>query len=585
MKLRARQRFGSIATQAAAASGESAAAAGTTTAAASPATTGAKTLAQLQQLANVAIANADASGTVPSIVDTGGSVTIIYIAPTSIAGEAAASKALTASQKTRAVALANDAYGIQQLHTNTALASNSSPYLATGIADKGAVGAAPSYITTLPQWPKSKGSQNAGTFPYPNPPPHWTTNLKWWTGQTLLNVGAPKYSNDPWEYLRSALVDSNQAMLKNWIVWFLAEVGKPATTVWANAQPWAQALASLDLSQSKYIMTSEGAVFLPFSYADLMAMQATTKSYEYPYSAATLANYLMDWVTQVLPDVAEFPIAVRLNPGTASPYGSNYLPAMYRVGSTFLAQLAPYLPILAIASAGALLWVLAPASGVASAAAAAADTTSAATAATDALSASAAAELTAGDVLPEVLVSSTAVAADAGATTALTAVAAAGASTVAAASASGTTAPTPDEDTTLPEVDVTATPITTPAPITGTLGLPAADLSAAEAANAQSQVNLGQQTNPPHPSTPSNSTIGSALSALAKLLGGGGLATGSAADGTDGLTGTGGDTLGDWLGNLTSSDWLLILAAGATGLYFVHRSRPHRKPVKRVKHA
>lgn len=575
MRIRTLQRFGSLATEAAAATPAAGAAAGTAPAApAVPA--GAKTLAQLQQLANYAIANADATGTTPSIVDTGGSVNIISIVATTIAQQAQAAKALTPAQKTRATTLANDAYGIQQLHTNTALASNSSPYLAAGVSDGGAVGAPPSYITTLPQYPKAKGSQNPGTFPYPNPPPHWTTNLKWWTGQTLLNVGAPKYANDPWEYLRSALVDSNQAMIKNWIVWFLAEVGKPAATVWANAQPWAQALASLNLSQVKYIATSEGPVFLPFSYADLTALQATTKSYEYPYTAATLANYLTDWVSQVLPDVSQFPLASRLNPTLGAtpttPYGANYLPAMYRIGSTFLSQLAPYLPVLSIAAAGALLFVLAPLSGVGAAASETVDAGS-----TSALTAGSEAALTAGgaDLLPEVTVTATAIASDAGATTALTAAAAAGASTVAAASSTGTTPQPSDTDTTLDEVVVTPN---APPP---DLGLPATDLTGAAAANAASQVNFPSQGNPPHPSTPSASQDASLASALAKLLGFGSTApTSTPGDASGGDTGAGQETLGDFLGDLTSSDWLVILALGATGLYFVHKSRPHRKSSK-----
>ena len=568
-----------------------------------------QTQAQFLTQAEAAVKQAAVAGgsATPQIIDQSGNVSITgpaVSASSSIAQQAAlASFKMTAAETEEADNLAADAWGIQQMHLSPASA-NATPFLAPGVTDKGAVGAPPSYISTLPQYPKAKGSQNPGTFPYQNPAPHWTTNNKWWTGQTVLNVGSPRYSNDPWEYLRSALVDSNWTMFKNWCVWFLQEAGKAPSTVFASAQPWAGALAAVNLSDHKYIMTSEGPVFLPFSYADLTGIQTATKSYEYGYDAATLANYLADWVSQVLPNVADFPIATRLNPDTStspsSPFGANYIPAMYRVGSTFLSQVAPYLTIFAIA-AGGLAGVLLAGSGIgaeaaidtaaatsdagADAAVAAAGLTDAAVADSLPVAGDIAADAAAATVLPEVVVTGAATAADVGATTALTAAAAAGASTVAAAAATGSSG----SDTTLDEVDVSSTPLTS-AP-SADLSLPATDLSAAAAANAASQVNIPSQNN--SPTTQQGESAASALAKLIKLLTGGSTApTSAAGDGSgsddNGDTGAAQETLGDFLSDLTSSDWLWILAAGATGLYFVHKSRPHRKPaakVRRVSHA
>jgi hypothetical protein len=524
----------------------------------------------------------------PNIVDVSGTVAVVQPAATSVAQQVAnaiAQQAPTAAQSAAAAATALDAASIQDMHDNPSLVSNQTSYLMPWVIDYGGVGAPPSYIA-LPQYPPVANSQNPGTFPYNNPPPHWTPNLKWWTGQTILNVGVPAYSNDPWEYLRSALVDSNMSMFQIWCDWFLAEAGKPANTPYASAQPWAAALQSIDLSQHKYIQTSEGPVFLPFSYADLTAIQQATQQFEYGYDEATLATYLQQWVTQVLPDVSQFPAAIRLNVATGnppqSPYPSNYLPAIFRQGSTFLASAMPYIPVLTIALGGALGYILAAGSGVASAASDAADITT--DVGTDALTAGADAGLTAagdvgGETLAEVVVTAAAPAIDltGGAVTALTAAAAAGA-TLPEVIVSGDAPPAPSAGSggvvtisaDLPEVIVSANPAPTSVSSDDDLD---AGLTASEIAQGITQPQVNYPSN--NSALPSPSS-GSLLSALAKLLGGGG--TGQNADGSDGgVTGSDGGSLGDWLANLTATEWLLILAAGGAGMYFIHESRPKRK--------
>lgn len=507
-----------------------------------------------------------------SVIIDEGAVSIPVASTSSLANQIAiATQAVspTATQTAATQVTTENEAAIATMHTNASLAGNSYPYLAPGVTDVGGVGAPPSYIA-LPQYVKLPTSQNVGSFPYPTPAPHWTGMCKWWTGQTLLNVGAPNYANDPVDYLRSALVDTGTGQFTAWVVWFLAELGKPATTVYNSAQPWAQALANLDLAQYKFIMTSEGPVYLPFNYADLVALEAAVSQYQYAYDAATLAAYNAQWVAGVLPDVSQFPLSTRLDPNTSgeSQYYSNHLPAIFRQGTTLLAQIAPYLPVLSIALGAGLLTVLAIGSGVgAQAASAATDvgtdvgTDALTTGADDALTAGADISLTTagGDLLPELpeeIVSDTAVGAASGATTGLT-----------IAAAGGAALPMLDEET------VTATPLaSTPPPITTDLSL--TSTAASDLANAASNL--------PNPNYPTQSAPPSELeklaSGLAKLLTGGSSAPVVGTAGETGVTGsTGGGDLGDWLAGLTGTDWLLILAAGATGLYFVHESRPKRK--------
>ncbi|MGH9780184.1 MAG: hypothetical protein ACRD33_00060 [Candidatus Acidiferrales bacterium] len=548
------------------------------------------TVAPVTTQSTLAAQAAAATPTPPStavvvpIIDTSGTAVIVptVTASSTLASQAAAAVAQqnpTPAESAADIAAAEDLAAIQLMHNNASLASNASNYLAPDIMDAGAVGAPPSYIA-LPTYPPSNNPGNV-PFPYNNPPPHWTANEKWWTGQTLLNVGAPQYSNDPWEYLRSALVDTNIPMLQNWIAWYFAALGKPASTVYASAQPWAQALQNLDLAQNKYIQTSEGPVFLPFSYADLTALQQGTAQWEYGYDPATLASYLAQWVAAVLPDVSQFPESVRLDPATdsppASPYPTNNLPAIFRQGSSFFATIAPYLGVASIALTGGLLAVLAPASGIGSALENVTDVTTgfASGGATSALTAGADAGLEAGSdltditvlaslepestaaetILPEAVVTASAPVAIAP-TTALTAVAAAGAST----------ALTPD----LEEIDVTAQAPT--GPDESELDLTAAAPDLAAAVNSAPTVNFPSNSQLP---TPSNSTLSSLGGALAKLFGG---SAGAASDASDtGVTGTDGGAFSDWLGSLSGTDWLVILAMGLTGLYFVHESRPKRK--------
>jgi hypothetical protein len=379
--------------------------------------------------------------------------------------------AAQAAAATAQVAAGADATAVALMHSNNTLATNNTPFLATGIVDEGAIGPAPTYIA-LPHF--NYATDGGGVdFPYSNPAPHWTTNNKWWTGQTLLNVGVPQWSNDPWEYLRSGLVDSNMTMLKNFCDWYLLAVGKPATTVYNNAQPWTLALSELDLSQHKYIQTTDGPVFLPFSYADLVGIQQITKPYEYGYDEATLASMLAQWVAQVLPNVEDFPSTARLSVSsdpTNTPYPHVMIPAIYRVGSTWISGAAIYIEVvLAVVSVGALAAVLVAGSGIAAAAAgvdasvsAGAESAGGVLAAN--LTADAGADIgatvatdVAADTLPEVVV-----AAAAPAVTSLTASSAAAAVTAAATAgavavgASNVTVPAASDVETLPEVDVTA---------------------------------------------------------------------------------------------------------------------------------
>jgi hypothetical protein len=527
-----------------------------------------ETQAQFQTEAVYAEQEAVATGIAPVISDTEGTVVITGTTPTGISQQVTASNALSTANLAIATDIAEDAYAIQAMHANATLAANATPFLASGVVDGGGKGAPPAY-KTLPTYPANNPGK--AKFPYPNPAPHWTTNAKWWTGQTLLNVGVPSYNNDPIEYLRSALVDSNMTMFKNWVDWYLQAAGMTPGTVYASAQPWAEALQDFDFAQYKFIMTSEGPVYLPFSYADLTAMQTTTKPFEYGYEAATLATYLAQWVSDVLPNVAQFPISSRLNPSTSgtSPYPSNHLPAIYRQGTTVLASIAPYLPVLTIVLAGGLAAVLAPASGVASAAADtasdAADVTSDASGAvlsagtddalstvgTDAIDA-------AGETLPEVTVTAAPVVA-AAPTTALSVAAAAGA--------------------TLPEITVSSTPLQ-PTPSTPTTAAPIATTALDYPDTGNLSSGGEDNTNVSSSPTESSGTVSDLLKAgglLSKLLGGnaGSLSTGSSGNG--GMTGVTGDTLGDFLGNLSANQWLLILALGAAGFYFLHESKGHAR--------
>lgn len=75
----------------------------------------------------------------------------------------------------------------------------------------------------LPQYgplPKAPvGSQGVVEFPWTIKQPLFTGNYYWWIGGPVLNIGYPYYSNDCWEYLRNAIVDSDFDSVVNWLGW------------------------------------------------------------------------------------------------------------------------------------------------------------------------------------------------------------------------------------------------------------------------------------------------------------------------------------------------------------------------------
>jgi hypothetical protein len=415
---------------------------------------------------------------------------------------------------------------------------NNTSFLNPGLHDPGPTGPAPSYLSTLPPYPYQTANSNKVDFPYPNPAPHWTSNLKWWTGQTILNVGAPRYRNDPFEYLRSALVDSNWDMVHKWCDWFLAAAGMPAGKSITSASPWAHALSLFDFSQFKYILTSNGTVWFPMNWADLQGFFTQGQPYMYDFTSSTFVTWRNQWRMDNIADYVKHPDSGRLDPMQSNPYHSPLvIPMVYRVGSTWLSEAAPYIEIAAVIAGGiALAAVLAPGSGVGAAASAAASgSTSAAAGATDAAalsadaagsvaaasSAAASAAVVGADVLPEITVAST-VAASTGLT-------AAGASAIAAASAAGAAAigaanvaapppaptpmqtppapqpmQTPPVTETLPEVTVSSTVPTATSALTanGAAAIAAASTAGAAAvgaANVPAAVSAPQPVQTPTP--------------------------------------------------------------------------------------
>jgi len=582
-----------------------------------------QTTAAFLQAAKQAIADQAATGVAPVIQSSGGTVTIVGEAPQGISEQATVARTLSnmsSAQLAQAQTLAENATAIQLMHSNATLASNGTPYLDPSMVDNDASpGPAPTYIA-LPAWPYAS-YKSAVDFPYPIPAPHWTTNLKWWTGQTLLNVGAPQFSNDPWEYLRSALIDSNMGALVNWCNWYTFALGRPAGgPLGGAASPWVLALSQVNLAEFKYILTTDGPVYFPFSYADLTAIQQATAGFEYGYSAATLATYLAQWVSNVLPNVSDFPESGRLTPMPGgTPYALTALPALYRQGTTFLASALPYIPVLTVVLAGALAAALVPLSGVGASVSAAAQSTAAENVANLAaqitsnaadISASviaptteaigAAAEVPA-ITLPDVIVTSTPLLASgstltsAAATTAT--LSAAAASDVAAMSANqapvspDSTQPTVGGSITQPTLsEVTVTPPTPPVPtpfipppIVASLTLPMGASVAALASNTGS-VNFPSQQ--PATSTPSpleTSVLSTLATGIAKVIGGvfGGAVAAAAGVRTGVTTGTAQTGTTSAFG-LSSDELIVLVIAAAAGLLLMTSGK--KKPMRHRHH-
>lgn len=565
--------------------------------------------------AQVAVAQSRVTGIPPIIADINGTVTVTGSNPgTSISNQVAFSAAMsapTAAESALSTALADAAAAIAQFHSNPNLATNSTAYLDPTMVDNDAAPpAAPSYIP-LPPYPYASFGA-AIDFPYATPAPHWTTNLKWWTGQTILNVGAPQYSNDPWDYLRSALVDSNMGMLVNWCNWYTYALGRPAgAALGGAASPWVLALSQVDLARFKYTMTADGALFFPFSYADLTAIQTATKGFEYGMSASDLATWLATWVSNSLPHIDDFPEGMRLEPSTVTPYFSPVnIPALYRKGSTFLAAALPYIPVLSVIAGGVLAFVLAPAAAAGGAAAAAAADTStvaaftsgaaqlanqAAASAAAAAAAVAAAAPIAAVVAPiaTVAVDTSAAAADVGlevldpiivtATpiSVLTAGTAAGAAVTAAASAGAaalTATDAPTESDPLDEITVTAPPFIPPSiPVIALPDIAAGLTPAIAAITANIPTYNAPATNSYNPLT-SPSSLATLASGIGKVIsslfgGGSALAAAGTGAGQTGTTGSAGDT---GILGLSSEELLLLVIAAGAGLVLMS-SKPKRK--------
>jgi len=95
------------------------------------------------------------------------------------------------------------------------------------------------------------------TFPYDIPPPHYTSNLWWFDAHPVANAGQPRWQNDPDEYLRSAMVDSDWDAVEKWMVWKVA-----------NGMTYA-GLSQFLFSTYKRIGGGAGPFrYLPFSRAD-----------------------------------------------------------------------------------------------------------------------------------------------------------------------------------------------------------------------------------------------------------------------------------------------------------------------------
>lgn len=100
-------------------------------------------------------------------------------------------------------------------------------------------------------------SAEVAAFPYPNKNPDVTGNTFWYTGQPVLNAGAPRYSNDAAEWLRHAVVDSNWDDVEVWMAWALNNGMTPAQ------------LQQVDFGRYKFTSGVNGAKkFYPFSEAD-----------------------------------------------------------------------------------------------------------------------------------------------------------------------------------------------------------------------------------------------------------------------------------------------------------------------------
>lgn len=98
--------------------------------------------------------------------------------------------------------------------------------------------------------------------------PHTTTALSWLTGGPILNIGAPRSIYDPYEYLRSALIDSDWDRVTAWFAFYISKL-------WDNvshAHSAFYSLSQLNLASYKYVVNADGSrTYYPLSFGDINA--------------------------------------------------------------------------------------------------------------------------------------------------------------------------------------------------------------------------------------------------------------------------------------------------------------------------
>jgi len=93
-------------------------------------------------------------------------------------------------------------------------------------------------------------------FPYEIKPPHFTGNLRWSGRVALINVGLPRWRNDPDEYIRSAMVDSDWDAVEKWLAWKVV-----------NGMKY-EDIPKIHMGEYKHVIGGGRKTWLPFSDAD-----------------------------------------------------------------------------------------------------------------------------------------------------------------------------------------------------------------------------------------------------------------------------------------------------------------------------
>lgn len=165
--------------------------------------------------------------------------------------------------------------------------------------------------------PWANATQTDGVeFPFQIREPYWTSNLWWWNGQAIVNAGAPRFRNDPNEYLRSAMVESDWDAVGKWLSWRIAVILKRGGST-ANV---ADELALFPFGSFKYTGGAFAKKFYPFSMADYQTFFETFKKYESGADAdkacldAAFSNYKQLYATAIKSFNGSVPMALSLTP-------------------------------------------------------------------------------------------------------------------------------------------------------------------------------------------------------------------------------------------------------------------------------